>query len=330
MKANVKGGEIMELLDESQLLELLNDIESDTSERKRSFKGDTPDTARQAICAFANEQDERILNEKRRYKNLPYDLYPVPNAALSDLSRAVFEDDYLPKAFAPEILAANNRTYEERLASCKMIVSPSELTPTLHGLLALGRKPQDHIPGAYIQFLRIDGIYLADEIIDEERLDGNIVEMLRRATEKLNAHNRRAYDITSGSTHKITSLYPIPAIQQIVYNAVMHRTYERTNAPIHLYWYDDRIEIINPGGLYGNVTSETLGLPGVVDYRNPNLAATMKTFGIVQGFGRGINIARGEMEKNGNPAPEFIADQSMVRCIMRIKPKIPVPRPHLS
>ena len=45
----------MELLTDSQLLELLNDIESDTSERKRSFKGDTSDTARQAICAFAND-----------------------------------------------------------------------------------------------------------------------------------------------------------------------------------------------------------------------------------------------------------------------------------
>ena len=40
---------------DSQLLELLNDIESETSERKRTFKGDTPDTARQAICAFAND-----------------------------------------------------------------------------------------------------------------------------------------------------------------------------------------------------------------------------------------------------------------------------------
>ena len=306
-----------ERLTDSQLLELLNDIESDTSERKSSFKGDTADAARQAICALASEQDERILNERRRYKNLPYDLYPMYNTSISELSRAVFEDDYLPKAFAPEILAANNRTYEERLASCRMIVSPEEPVPTLHGLLALGRNPQRHVYGAYIQFLRLDGTRLSDEIIDEERLDGNIVEMLRRATEKLNSHNRRAYDITSGSTHKITSLYPIPAIQQVLYNAVMHRTYERTNAPIHLYWYDDRIEIVNPGGLYGNVTREKFGLPGIVDYRNPNIAATMKIFGIVQGFGRGVTIAREEMEKNGNPEPEFYYDQSIMKCILK-------------
>jgi ATP-dependent DNA helicase RecG len=201
-----------------------------------------------------------------------------------------------------------------------MIVSPDDTTPTLHGLLAIGKNPQWHIPGAYIQFLRIAGIHLADEIIDEGKLDGNIVEILRRATEKLHAHNRRAFDITSGSTHKIIESYPIPAILQILYNAVMHRTYERTNAPVHLYWYDDRIEIISPGGLHGNVTPENMGQPGFVDYRNPSLAATMKTFGIVQAFGRGIMIARDEMKKNGNPEPEFITEHGIVKCIMRAKP----------
>ena len=402
----------MELLNDTQLLELLNDIESDTSERKRSFKGDTADAARQAICAFANdlpghnkpgilfvganddgtpsgepitdellrnladmktdgrilplpvmfvekrvlkgepmavvtvmpsdmppvkyngriwirtgprraiasEQDERILNERRRHKNLPYDLYPIASATIADLSRALFEDEYLPAAFAPEILAANNRTYEERLASCRMIVSPTDTTPTLHGLLAVGKNPQEHIPGAYIQFLRLDGTQLVDEVIDEAVIGGSIVNMMMRVDDKIVGHNRRAFDITSGPTHKITETYPVAAIQQIVYNAVMHRSYERTNAPVRFYWYDDRIEVINPGGLYGDVTPKNFGQPGITDYRNPNFAATMKTFGIVQRFGRGILIARDEMKRNGNPEPEFFTDHGIVSCILRAKP----------
>jgi len=125
--------------------------------------------------------------------------------------------------------------------------------------------------------------------------------------------------VTSGSTHKITSLYPIPAIQQIIYNAVLHRSYERTNAPVRVYWFDDRIEIISPGGLYGDVTPENFGRPGITDYRNPNLAVTMKTFGLVQTFGRGIAIARDEMKKNGNPEPEFNVEKGIVSCIMKIR-----------
>ncbi|MDR1001178.1 MAG: hypothetical protein LBL96_10350 [Clostridiales bacterium] len=60
-----------------------------------------------------------------------YDLTPVYGAKLTDLSRAVFEDEYLPSAFAADVLAENGRSYEERLASCRMIVSPDDPTPTM-------------------------------------------------------------------------------------------------------------------------------------------------------------------------------------------------------
>ncbi|KAI5915826.1 MAG: putative DNA binding domain-containing protein [Nitrospira sp.] len=269
--------------------------------------------------ALANEQEERILNERRRYKNLPFDIYPVPTAKLADLSRSIFENEYLPQAFAEDVLEANGRSYEERLASCRMIVSPADTTPTLMGLLAIGKSPQDFLPGAYIQFLRIDGTELADPIIDEEEIGGGIVEMLRRAEEKLKAHNRTAIDITTSATHQIDIPYPQVALQQILYNAVLHRVYERTNTPIRVYWFNDRIEINSPGGPYGNVTNENFGRPGITDYRNPNIADVLKTFGFVQSFGRGIATARRVMEANGNPPPEFETNQSAVVCLLRRK-----------
>ena len=54
--------------------------------------------------SIANAQDERILNEKRRYKNLPFDNHPIPAAAIRDLSRTIFENEYLPSAFADDVL----------------------------------------------------------------------------------------------------------------------------------------------------------------------------------------------------------------------------------
>ncbi len=267
--------------------------------------------------SLANEQEERILNEKRRYKNLPFDIYPVPTAQLSDLSRMIFENEYLAAAFASDVLEANNRTYEERLASCKMIVSPDDPVPTVLGLLALGKTPQDFLPGAYIQFLRIDGTELADSIIDEENIGGALVEILRRTEEKLKSHNRTAIDITSAPTHQTNMLYPSAAMQQILYNAVLHRTYERTHAPVRVYWFNDRIEINSPGGPYGNVTAENFGTPGITDYRNPNIGDVLKNFGFIQAFGRGIAVARKAMLENGNPEPEFETSQSAVACILR-------------
>lgn len=270
--------------------------------------------------AIANGQEERILNEKRRFKNLPFDLYPIPTAKLTDLSQLVFEGEYLPRAFAEDVLEENGRSLEERLASCRMTVSPEDTTPTLVGLLALGKSPQDFLPGAYIQFLRINGTELADPVLDEEMIGGGIVEMLRRTEEKLQAHNRSAVDVTSGPTHQIAMPYPPAALQQILYNAVLHRTYESTHAPVRVYWFNDRIEISNPGGPYGNVTPENFGQPGITDYRNPNLADVLKTFGFVQAFGRGIAIAQRAMAANGNPPLDYVANQSTVACILRRKP----------
>lgn len=42
----------------------------------------------------------------------------------------------------------------------------------------------------------------------------------------------------------------------------MHRSYEGTNSPIMVYWFDDRIEIINAGGLFGRMTPENFGRAG--------------------------------------------------------------------
>jgi ATP-dependent DNA helicase RecG len=66
---------------------------------------------------IASAQDERILNEKRRHRDRPFDVQPVPSAVLADLDRRLFEESYLPSAFASDILALNDRSYEQRLAA---------------------------------------------------------------------------------------------------------------------------------------------------------------------------------------------------------------------
>ncbi len=253
----------------------------------------------------ATEQDERILNERRRHGQRPFDLDPIPSAKMSDLNLTFFENDYLPQAFAPDVLEANDRTREQRLASLKMIASPDDPTPTVLGLLVLGKNPQDFIPGAYALFLRIDGTELSDPIIDSEEAKGAVLDVLRRLDDKLISHNRVAVDLTSASTERRESLYPVAALQQITRNAVMHRAYEATNAPVRVTWFADRIEVISPGGLYGSVNEENFGVPGVTDYRNPNLAEAMRTMGLVQRFGVGIATARRLFQEAGRPAPVF-------------------------
>lgn len=266
---------------------------------------------------IATAQHERILTEKRRHRDLPFDVRPLPSASLRDLRRPFFEEVYLPAAFAPDVLEANDRTYEQRLAATKMVSSVDDPTPTILGALIVGKRTRDLVPGAYIQFLRIDGTDLADPIVDELLIDGVVSDALRRLDDKLLAHNRTAVDFANGPIESRTYTYPHVALQQLVRNAVMHRAYEATNAPVRVYWYDDRVEIINPGGPYGEVTVETFGTPGLTDYRNPNLAEAMRVLGLVQRFGAGIPIARRALAGNGNPPPEFRVQPTYVTAIVR-------------
>ena len=261
---------------------------------------------------IATAQEERILNEKRRFGDIPFDLHPIPTASISDLNLSQFENEYLPQAVAPDILEANERASEERLAATKMIAAVDQRIPTVLGILVLGKNPQDFLPGAYAQFLRINGSELADDIIDSEEIRGAIPDLLRRLDDKLAAHNRTAVDFTASVIEHRTELYPIQALQQIARNAVMHRTYEATNMPIRVYWFNDRIEVISPGGAFGVVTAANFGQPGLTDYRNPNLAEAMKNLGYVQRFGVGIPIAKRLLQAAGQPEPEFEINDSYV------------------
>lgn len=269
---------------------------------------------------IASAQDERILNEKRRHRDAPFDVHPVASAEISALNRLLFEQEYLPNALAPDVVAANERSYEERLAACRMIASVDDPTPTILGVLALGVSPRDWIPGAYIQFLRFSGVDMSDPIEDEACIDGDLGQVLRRIDEKTDAHNRIGVDITSGDREERSSPYPRVALQQLTRNAVMHRTYENTNAPVRVHWFDDRIEIISPGGPFGIVTRENFGGAGITDYRNPNLADAMKVMGFVQRFGIGIQTARAALERNGNPGLEFEVTPMMVLAAVRRRP----------
>jgi ATP-dependent DNA helicase RecG len=99
-----------------------------------------------------------------------------------------------------------------------------------------------------------------------------------------------------------------------------HRNYEGTTAPVRLTWFEDRVEISNPGGPHGSVTIAKFGDPGPTDYRNPALADAARALGFVQKFGSGIARARAALHRNGNPPPSFQAEHSYVNVTVWATP----------
>jgi ATP-dependent DNA helicase RecG len=267
--------------------------------------------------ATATRDEERVLVERRRSHELAFDQRVVYGATLDDLDLQFFVNEFLPSAIDPGVLVENGRSVAEQLAALHL-ANPDAI-PNVAGLLVLGRDPTTFIPGAYVQFLRIDGTEVTDAIVDRKELTGPLPRILRQMDEITTAHIHVATHVGEGSVEVRSPDYPMPAMQQLLRNAIMHRNYETSNAPVQWYWFSDRIEIHNPGGLYGRATPDTFGKPGGNDYRNPTVAAALYQLGLVQRFGMGIPLARKACAENGNPEPEFIFGQASFAVIVRAR-----------
>ena len=263
----------------------------------------------------ATAEEERRLTEKRRWGNLPYDMKRVIGASVdNDLDMRKFQNEYLPFAVSPEVLKENDRDRREQLQALRLTAQDG--TPTVTAILMLGKDPHYWFPGAYIQFVRYEGNEVTGSIVDQKEIRGTLPDQLHELEIILRANVATAMD-TSGTRHIERPDYPYEALRELTRNAIIHRNYENSNTPVRVYWFEDRVEIISPGGVYGMVTSDNFGGPRITAYRNPTIAETMKNMGFMQQFGIGIATARRALEDNGNPLPDFEIQSTVILATVR-------------
>ena len=263
----------------------------------------------------ANQQEERILIEKRTALQRPFDVRPCLGCTIDDLVLDLFLISYLPAAVARDVLNENNRNVAEQMASLRFYDLAADC-PTNAAALLFAKDPLRWIPGAYIQFVRWAGTTMEEKPIDEKRFSGDLLTVLREIEAFVSLPTQSQPVAESAFQERTEKDYPTVAVRELLLNAIMHRSYE-SNAPVRFYWYDDRIEIQNPGGLYGMASPENF--PMQTDYRNPVIAEAMATLGYVNKFGRGVIRAQAELRRNGNPDAEFTFEPFHVLATIRRK-----------
>ena len=264
----------------------------------------------------ANQQEERILSERRAALQRTFDARPCHGCTTRELVLDLFLVGYLPAAVAHDIIEENNRGRNEQMASLRFYDLGADC-PTNAGALLFAKEPLRWIPGATIQFVRWAGTTMADDAVAAKRFTGDLLTVLRDIDSFISLPTQSYPVATSALRERTETDYPPVAIRELLLNAIMHRSYE-SNAPVHFYWYDDRIEIQNPGGLYGMASPENF--PRQTDYRNPVIAEAMATLGYVNTFGRGVIRAQDALRKNGNPEAEFTFEPSHMLATIRRKP----------
>ncbi len=264
----------------------------------------------------ANQQEERILIEKRTALQRNFDVRPCMGCRMSDLILDLFLVTYLPAAVDREVIEENNRADEEQMASLRFYDLAADC-PTNAGTLLFARDPLRWVPGAWIQFVRWAGTTMVDDPVGERLFSGDLLTVLRELQAFISLPANRHPVTESALRERTVTDYPPVAIRELLLNAIMHRSYE-SNAPVRFYWYDDRIEIQNPGGLYGMASPENF--PRQTDYRNPVLSEALATLGYVNAFGRGVIRAQEALRRNGNPEAEFTFETSHVLATIRRAP----------
>lgn len=184
---------------------------------------------------------------------------------------------------------------------------------TLSATMIFSPYPQAYFPQLCITAIAVPGTELGnlgdygERFLDNQRIEGSISEMLDEAIRfvKKNMKNKTIINPETGEREDRTD-YPITAVREAVVNALVHRDYSihTEGMPIQIIMYEDRMEIKNPGGIYGRIKVDQLGKMQP-DTRNPVLALALETLRVTENRYSGIPTIRREMEKYNLKEPKF-------------------------
>lgn len=224
---------------------------------------------------------DRLREEHRQPK---WDEEVVEEATVADLDPQLVEGVLARQRLLRPQLAASG-SGEDVLRRLRVLRRDrvGELRPSLAGLLALGLFPQEFFPRLTVTFAVYPGASKAtviegrERLVDSRTLSGPVPLLVRDAVAGV-ARNMRVGAIVEGAFRRDVPDYPLPAVREAVTNALMHRDYSdlAKGTQVQLNMYVDRLEVLNPGGLYGTVTIDTLGKPGVSSARNQRLTALLE------------------------------------------------------
>jgi ATP-dependent DNA helicase RecG len=265
---------------------------------------------------IANEAEESILIERRTAAARTFDAQACVGSDLSDLSLDLFTNTYRPQAIDAQTIADNNRPIEHQLASLRFF-DLARNCPTYAGLILFAKDLINWLPNAYVQYVRFDGTAMATDISAEKRFQGDLLSIVRDLNSFVSLITSTRPVRSSALQESMVSDYPEIAIRELLLNAILHRSYEAP-APVRFYQYSDRIEIQNPGPLYGVARPDNF--PTQTSYRNPVIAEALKTLGAINRFGRGVERAQAALLKNGNAVADFFFGDTYFGVTIWIRP----------
>lgn len=251
-------------------------------------------------------------------KKIRDELRIVERATAEDFSRKTL-DEYLIRTRNAKPNLANLPV--DRILALQGITENEK--PTVAGLMVLGVYPQGFFPQMSITAMVVDGTEFGqlgasgERFIDNKRIEGTIPQMLEEAMAFVRRNMRNATIVNEDGKRDDRAEYPLKAVREIILNALIHRDYSQhtEDSPIRIIMYRDRLEVENPGGLYGRLTINDLGRTPA-DTRNPFLAASLEVMINTENRFSGIPTIKQEMQNAGLQPPVFESRRGNFKAIL--------------
>ena len=242
---------------------------------------------------------------RKKYQD---DIREVTRASLQALDKMAL-DKYiiLLKEGKPKLAAMDEQSIYELMS-----VTHNH-NVTLSSVLLFSPYPQAYFPQFCITAVVVPGKEVGEvdddgaRFLDNARIEGTIPEMLEEAISfvKRNMRKKTIINPATGKREDRTD-YPITAVREAILNALVHRDYSihTEGMPIQILMFEDRMEIRNPGGIYGRMSIDQLGKVQA-DTRNPVLALALEVLDITENRYSGIPTIRREMKAYNLMPAEF-------------------------
>ena len=122
------------------------------------------------------------------------------------------------------------------------------------------------------------------------------------------------YEIIQGADRKKMEKIPEAAFREAIANAVIHRVWD-VEAQIRVSMFDDRIEVVSPGGLPSGITAEEYLSGKLSVLRNRNLANVFYRLGFVEIFGTGITRIK-QLYEESLAKPDFEVSENSIKIVL--------------
>ncbi len=226
------------------------------------------------------------------------------------LERSAVEDFDLEAA--NHALAADGRRPVERSGLMQALVDlgvalPAGSTADFRALAAAAvlfcGDPRTHVPRAAVQVLRRTGVGPGPGPTSERAELAGPLNTVAEECLAFVAEHTGQYEVVTGLRRESIPEYPEEVVREAVVNALAHRDYGLVGSTIDITIWDDRLEITSPGPLPGHITVDNMRAEHYS--RNPRIMRVLKTLGLVEEYGDGVDRMYREMESRLLEPPVF-------------------------